>query len=141
MEWKPFIFCDTAGIRHRSKHDASVEVFIAIRGGHQTRRSLRAGHRRHCGSSHPGQENCRAHSEVWEALRHRVEQVGSGPIPSTARFRTLARTGGPRPRKTILPGPRADRRPVGEDARAGKQALYDDRKDPTTRADEQAQAS
>ena len=32
-EWngKPFIFCDTAGIRHRSKHDASVEVFSVMR--------------------------------------------------------------------------------------------------------------
>jgi GTPase len=32
-EWngKPFLFCDTAGIRHRSKHDASVEVFSVMR--------------------------------------------------------------------------------------------------------------
>ena len=32
-EWngKPFIFCDTAGIRHRSKHNASVEVFSVMR--------------------------------------------------------------------------------------------------------------
>jgi GTPase len=32
-EWngKPFIFCDTAGIRHRSKHDTSVEVFSVMR--------------------------------------------------------------------------------------------------------------
>ena len=28
---KPFIFCDTAGIRHRSKHDTSVEVFSVMR--------------------------------------------------------------------------------------------------------------
>lgn len=28
---RPFIFCDTAGIRHRSKHDASVEVFSVMR--------------------------------------------------------------------------------------------------------------
>jgi GTPase len=32
-EWngKRFVFCDTAGIRHRSKHDASVEVFSVMR--------------------------------------------------------------------------------------------------------------
>lgn len=32
-EWNgnSFIFCDTAGIRHRSKHDASVEVFSVMR--------------------------------------------------------------------------------------------------------------
>ena len=32
-EWngKRFVFCDTAGIRHRSKHDTSVEVFSVMR--------------------------------------------------------------------------------------------------------------
>ena len=32
-EWngKRFVFCDTAGIRHRSKHDTSVEVFSVLR--------------------------------------------------------------------------------------------------------------
>jgi GTPase len=28
---RPYIVCDTAGIRHRSKHDASVEVFSVMR--------------------------------------------------------------------------------------------------------------
>ncbi len=40
-EWngKPFIFCDTAGIRHRSKHDASVEVFSVMRSEEAIRRA------------------------------------------------------------------------------------------------------
>lgn len=30
-EGRPYILCDTAGIRHRSKHDTSVEVFSVMR--------------------------------------------------------------------------------------------------------------
>ncbi|MEX1117850.1 MAG: ribosome biogenesis GTPase Der [Terrimicrobiaceae bacterium] len=30
-EGQPFVFCDTAGIRHRSKHNTSVEVFSVMR--------------------------------------------------------------------------------------------------------------
>ena len=45
-EGRRFILCDTAGIRHRSKHNASVEVFSVMRAedGHQTGGSLRACH-------------------------------------------------------------------------------------------------
>jgi len=36
---KPFVLCDTAGIRHRSKHDASVEVFSVMRSEDAIRRA------------------------------------------------------------------------------------------------------
>jgi GTPase len=40
-EWngKPFVLCDTAGIRHRSKHNASVEVFSVMRSEDAIRRA------------------------------------------------------------------------------------------------------
>ena len=40
-EWngKPFMFCDTAGIRHRSRRDASVEVFSVMRSEESIRRA------------------------------------------------------------------------------------------------------
>lgn len=40
-EWdgQPFVLCDTAGIRHRSKHSASVEVFSVMRSEEAIRRA------------------------------------------------------------------------------------------------------
>ncbi len=40
-EWKgqPFVLCDTAGIRHRSKHSQSVEVFSVMRSEEAIRRA------------------------------------------------------------------------------------------------------
>lgn len=41
FEWggHPFILCDTAGIRHRSKHDSSVEVFSVMRSEESIKRA------------------------------------------------------------------------------------------------------
>ncbi len=132
-EWKgqPFVLCDTAGIRHRSKRSESVEVFSVMRSEEAIRRAdlcvlvIDATE----GVTAQDKKHRRANSRIPESLPDRVEQMGRHCCITVRARSELLRQHVARVReKLFFHGLCTCRCPVSENGNQRDEALHDDRK-------------